>query len=61
MLYVLKEKKNVACVPVRFLFHSRSFSPNFPQKFLIFSPTDALKSSCCVADEVRLIYFYLWL
>ena len=28
--------KIAACVPVHFLFHCRSFSPNWPLTFLIF-------------------------
>ena len=33
--YVLT-KKFVSCVPARFLFHCRSFSPYWPLKFIIF-------------------------
>ena len=59
MSYVLIEKKNVASC-------SCSLSISLPLIFTLPSAkishflTNALKFSCCVADEAFLIYFYLW-
>ena len=60
MSYVLIEKKNVASCSCSL---SISLPPIFTLPFAKISHflTNALKFSCCVADEAFLIYFYLWL
>ena len=44
-VFCCKKKKLAACVPIRFLFHRRSFSPHWPL-------TTAIKFSFCVSNEI---------
>ena len=61
MSYVLIEKKKIVASCSCSLSISLPLIFTLPSAKISHFLTNALKFSCCVADEAFLIYFYLWL